>query len=97
MDERRIHIPRDATDDYTDTIIGQRQSFAQQFSGVKLEHTAKYSFDPHRAGHNCENFTGVAQIPLGLAGPITIHGEHAQGDGHEQPPCLATLAAQGTE
>jgi hydroxymethylglutaryl-CoA reductase (NADPH) len=80
VDERRIHIPRDTADDYAEAIIGQRQSFAEQFSGVKLEHSAKYSFDPHRAGHNCENFTGVAQIPLGLAGPITIHGEHAQGD-----------------
>jgi hydroxymethylglutaryl-CoA reductase (NADPH) len=80
VDKRRIHIPRDAADDYADAIISQRQSFAQEFSGVKLEHITKYSFDPHRAGHNCENFTGVAQIPLGLAGPITIHGEHAQGD-----------------
>jgi len=80
VDERRIHIPRDTADDYAETIIGQRQHFAERFSGVKLEHTTKYSFDPHRAGHNCENFTGVAQIPLGLAGPITIHGEHAQGD-----------------
>ena len=26
------------------------------------------------------HFTGVAQIPLGFAGPITINGEHAQGD-----------------
>jgi hydroxymethylglutaryl-CoA reductase (NADPH) len=80
VDERRIHIPRDAADDFAPEIIGQRQRFVEQFSGVKLEHSAKYSFDPHRAGHNCENFTGVAQIPLGFAGPITIHGEHAQGD-----------------
>jgi hydroxymethylglutaryl-CoA reductase (NADPH) len=80
VDERRIHIPRDAADDFTPEIIGQRQSFVEQFSGVKLEHITKYSFDPRRAAHNCENFTGVAQIPLGFAGPITIRGEHAQGD-----------------
>src|SRR5215207_2606504 len=80
VDERRIHIPRDAADDYAAAIIGQRQSFAEQFSGIKLEHTTKYSFDPHRSAGNVENFTGVVQIPLGLAGPITIHGEHAQGD-----------------
>jgi hydroxymethylglutaryl-CoA reductase (NADPH) len=80
VDERRIQIPRDAADDYSEAIIGKRQSFVEQFSGVTLEHSAKYSFDPHRTAGNCENFTGVAQIPLGFAGPITIHGEHARGD-----------------
>jgi hydroxymethylglutaryl-CoA reductase (NADPH) len=29
---------------------------------------------------NCEHFTGVAQVPIGFAGPIQIDGEHAQGD-----------------
>jgi hydroxymethylglutaryl-CoA reductase (NADPH) len=80
VDERRIHIPRDAADDYSEQIIAERQRFVEQFSGVRLDHSAKYSFDPHLAAGNCENFTGAVQIPLGFAGPITIHGEHAQGD-----------------
>jgi hydroxymethylglutaryl-CoA reductase (NADPH) len=29
---------------------------------------------------NIENFVGVAQVPIGLAGPLRINGEHAQGD-----------------
>jgi hydroxymethylglutaryl-CoA reductase (NADPH) len=29
---------------------------------------------------NCENFIGAAQVPIGLAGPIRINGEHADGD-----------------
>ena len=37
-------------------------------------------FDPHTTAGNAEHFTGVAQIPLGFAGPITIHGEHARGE-----------------
>jgi hydroxymethylglutaryl-CoA reductase (NADPH) len=28
---------------------------------------------------NIENFIGVAQVPIGIAGPILIQGEHAQG------------------
>ena len=29
---------------------------------------------------NCEHFVGVAQIPLGIAGPLKMNGEHAKGD-----------------
>ncbi|MEJ2748177.1 MAG: hydroxymethylglutaryl-CoA reductase [Anaerolineae bacterium] len=78
--DRRIHIPRSNTDDYTPDVIQQRQKFVEGFTGQKLDHITHYSFDPHIAQGNIENFSGVAQIPIGFAGPITIHGEHAQGD-----------------
>jgi hydroxymethylglutaryl-CoA reductase (NADPH) len=78
--EKRASLPRDGADDYSESIIQQRQAFVEEFTGAKLEHVRKYSFDPHVAKGNCENFTGVAQVPLGFAGPLTIHGEHAQGE-----------------
>lgn len=78
--EEQIRIPRDANDDYGEAIIKKRQAFVEQFSGKKLEHIPRYSFDPHTAQGNAEHFTGVAQVPIGFAGPITINGEHAQGD-----------------
>lgn len=28
---------------------------------------------------NVENFVGTARIPVGLAGPVTVHGDHAKG------------------
>lgn len=77
---RRIHIPRSNADDYAPDIIKQRQEFAREFTGQQLDHITHYSFDPHIANGNIENFSGVAQIPIGFAGPLTIHGEHAQGD-----------------
>ncbi|HQY91889.1 MAG: hydroxymethylglutaryl-CoA reductase [Caldilinea sp.] len=80
QEERRVHIPRDAADDYGDAAIKARQQFIEQYSGVKLQHIGHYSFDAHTLKGNIENFTGVAQIPLGFAGPLTIHGEHAQGE-----------------
>ena len=75
-----VRIPRDLSDDYGEAAIRRRQEFVEQFTGVKLAHSAKYSFDPHVTQGNVEHFTGVAQVPLGFAGPIAIHGEHAQGD-----------------
>lgn len=80
VDTRLVHIPRSPADDYAEEIIRKRQSFVEEITGVKLQHVSQYSFDPHIAAGNCENFTGVAQVPMGFAGPITIDGEHAQGD-----------------
>ncbi len=77
---QRPKIPRDERDDYSDEIIQKRQAFIEEFSGVKIDHMKHYSFDPHLTKGNIENFVGVAQIPLGIAGPIEIHGEHAKGD-----------------
>jgi hydroxymethylglutaryl-CoA reductase (NADPH) len=78
--EDLVRIPRDTADDFSEAAIQTRREFVEQFSGVKLNHVAKYSFDPHQTAGNVEHFTGVAQVPIGFAGPITIHGEHAQGD-----------------
>ncbi len=76
----QLRIPRDAVDDYSDAAIHQRQALIEQVSGVRINHLWKYSFDPHATKGNCENFTGVAQVPIGFAGPLRINGEHAQGD-----------------
>ena len=78
--EKRIKIPRSRTDDYGDEVIRERQVFVEEFTGQKLKHIPHYSFDPHMLQGNIENFAGVAQIPLGFAGPITINGEHAKGE-----------------
>ncbi len=73
-------VPRDTEDDYSDEIIGARQEFVRQQLGVGLEHINRYSFDPRVTQGNIEHFTGVAQIPLGIAGPLLVQGQHAQGE-----------------
>ena len=77
---KRPKIPRDERDDYSDEIIRKRQAFIESFSGHRLQHINHYSFDPHVTKGNIENFVGVAQIPLGIVGPIVLNGEHAQGE-----------------
>lgn len=80
VSEEAVKIPRNEADDYSDEIIKKRQAFVEEFTGEKMEHIPHYSFDPHITQGNIENFSGVAQIPIGFAGPILINGEHAQGE-----------------
>ncbi|MCK5537785.1 MAG: hydroxymethylglutaryl-CoA reductase [Bacteroidales bacterium] len=78
--EEENKIPRDAIDDYNEKIITDRIDFIENYSNTKLEHIKHYSFDPQILQGNIEHFIGVAQVPLGLAGPILVNGEHAKGE-----------------
>jgi len=73
-------IPRDPTDDYGAEAIERRQEFIRGNTGSPLKHTSAYSLDPGTLPGNIENFFGVAQVPIGLAGPLLVNGEHAQGE-----------------
>jgi len=75
-----VHLPRDERDDYSPKIIRQRQPVIRQLTGIEPHHIARYSFDPHIAKGNCESFVGVAQVPIGCAGPLRVRGEHADGE-----------------
>jgi hydroxymethylglutaryl-CoA reductase (NADPH) len=74
------HIPRDRANDYTNQMAATRRKFVAEQTGVELSHVAQYSFDPSILPGNIEQFIGVAQVPMGLAGPIRIRGEYAAGD-----------------
>mgnify|MGYP001824971283 FL=1 len=73
-------IPRSSDNDYDEDVVRQRQDFIEQQTPAKLKHTRQYSFDPQDMSGNIENLFGVAQIPVGLAGPLLVNGEHAQGE-----------------
>jgi hydroxymethylglutaryl-CoA reductase (NADPH) len=73
-------LPRDDGDDYSAAAVGARQDQVSRLTGARLWHTCAFSFDPHLATGHCENFTGVAQVPIGFAGPLRVDGEHARGD-----------------
>ncbi|PSQ41711.1 hydroxymethylglutaryl-CoA reductase, partial [Halobacteriales archaeon QS_9_68_42] len=72
-------IPRDAEDNYSEEAIEMRHEYIEEETGVELEHVPEFSFDAGRGESNVENFIGVAQMPLGLAGPVKVDGEHADG------------------
>lgn len=79
-EDQMIRIPRSDNDNYTEEVIHERQMFIERNSSIKLEHITHYSFEPHIVKGNIENFTGIAQVPLGFAGPLQVNGEHAQGE-----------------
>jgi len=73
-------IPRSNEDDYSQDIVRQRQAFIEETTGASLDHTKQFSFEPSEMAGNIENLFGVAQVPIGLAGPLLVNGEHAQGE-----------------
>ena len=73
-------IPRNKENDYSETMAQQRRDFASKITSSSLDNIGHYSIDPAVTAGNIENFIGVAQVPLGLIGPLLVNGEHAQGD-----------------
>ncbi len=73
-------IPRDRENDYTFEAAAARRDFLREQTGVALEHVSHYSFDPSVLPGNVEHFSGVAQVPIGIAGPLLVDGEHARGE-----------------
>jgi hydroxymethylglutaryl-CoA reductase (NADPH) len=77
---KRKKVPRDRENDYTPEAAEARRAFLREQTGVGLEHVSRYSFDPSVLPGNIEHFTGVAQVPIGIAGPLLVNGEYAQGE-----------------
>ncbi|HEV7349722.1 hydroxymethylglutaryl-CoA reductase [Telluribacter sp.] len=73
-------IPRSAVHDFTVEVVKSRQQYLREFTGTTPNHLTHYSFEAEAVKGNCENFIGVAQVPIGLAGPLLVNGEHAQGE-----------------
>ena len=73
-------IPRDSANDYTEAMAQRRRDFVQEKTSTSLDHVGHYSVDPASTAGNIENFIGVAQVPMGLVGPLLVNGEHASGE-----------------
>lgn len=73
-------IPRDKTNDYSEEAAKSRRDFVRDETNIDLENVGQYSLDPSILPGNIENFIGVAQVPIGLAGPLLVNGEHANGE-----------------
>jgi hydroxymethylglutaryl-CoA reductase (NADPH) len=79
-EEPRSSVPYDKDDNYSDSIIRERKYYLKRNCEISPEHLFRYSIEPETTKGNIENFVGVSQVPVGLAGPVKVLGEHAQGD-----------------
>lgn len=77
---------------YTEDALAARRAWTEEKTGADLS-----ALDGRQPGGaelfkgNIEGHIGFVQIPVGLAGPLLIHGEHAQG--HFYVPLATTEGA----
>lgn len=73
-------LPYDKSNDYTKKMAGDRRALVSRVTGVNFQHLGQFSFEPEVLQGNIENFAGVAQVPVGFAGPLKVLGEQANGE-----------------
>ena len=64
-----------------ESAIKIRRLAIEELAGVEFENIQNYSIDTeYVVKKNTENMIGAVQVPLGVAGPLNVNGEYAQGD-----------------
>lgn len=64
-------IPRSREDDLAPDVISARRALAERLCGRSLPHLFGEPVPPAEARGNVEHWIGAAQVPLGIAGPLT--------------------------
>ncbi|WP_395342444.1 hydroxymethylglutaryl-CoA reductase [Ningiella sp. W23] len=79
-DKNDEEIPRNIHNDFEPEIIKTRQNYINEQTGFTPKQLFSSDVDLNSLSGNIEHFCGVAQIPVGIAGPIKVNGEHAKGE-----------------
>jgi hydroxymethylglutaryl-CoA reductase (NADPH) len=72
-------VPRFEEQGYSAPAIAARRSWVEQRTGARLDHVGGLPATGEALRGNIENPIGAAQVPLGVAGPLRVEGEHARG------------------
>ena len=69
------HVPRGEEEEG----VLERQVYVEE-AGTSIDWIKKGLYPADTVKNNIENYIGTAKIPIGLAGPLLINGDHAQGE-----------------
>ena len=72
-------VPRMKGQGYAAGQVARRREWVEEKTGAGLRHVAAYSIPSEEMRGNVENPIGAAQMPLGVAGPLVVKGQHARG------------------
>lgn len=61
--------------------VAERQRFVEEL-GAGIEWIKRDLYPNDAVKGNVENYIGTAKVPIGIAGPLLIHGDYAQGSFH---------------
>jgi hydroxymethylglutaryl-CoA reductase (NADPH) len=72
-------VPRLEDQGYSPDQVAERRRWAEAKTGAKLDLVGRFSTPPQTMRGNIESPIGAVEVPLGLAGPLLVHGDHARG------------------
>jgi hydroxymethylglutaryl-CoA reductase (NADPH) len=64
---------------YAPSDLDRRRGWLEAKTGCRFTHIGAYSIPSEGMRGNVENPIGTVQLPLGVAGPLLVHGTHARG------------------
>ena len=78
-DPRLELVPRLDGQGYSPELVAERRRWLEERTGADLRHVGSFSQPSEELRGNVESPIGMAQVPLGIAGPLRVDGEAARG------------------
>ncbi len=72
-------LPRLRDNGYDIERVAKRRAWLERRTGAELSHVGGTAWDSEMMRGNIENPIGVAQVPMGVAGPVLVKGQNARG------------------